>query len=510
MNGGTDRYTLDGAGVRDASERIERFLRAQDLAAQETVRLRLTMETLLRRIGERFGRDAACELSLGRRMGRVYIRLDYPGKSFDPTVVGRESEGELWSAQLLTELGLVPEWSWRRGMNRLVLRPRGRGRGVFAVSIGALALAALLGALGGSLPAEWTQCIDGAALSPLIEGLYGLMNAFAPLLLFFSGIALICGAGDTAAFAPTGKRRITRFLARTCFWTLFGAAASAALRGVFPAEWRGAFPTALPGNALTPFLRGDAVYLAVLAAICGAGTLLLGGRAARVREWAEQCASLFAAIMEGLCRLMPLAAFAAVLRGVWRSETESLTALWRPLAWFALCGLAVLLVKLTATAVALRQNPFRLLARIFPPLPDAFLSASSAAAFGVTMDNCENVLRLSHASTLLALPVGSRLCVPYKALCCGAVALFLAGNGGVPVTAAWLAALALLAAVFALVSPAVPGMTAGFYGLLATRLGLPTDGFAAAAILCVLLDPLCAALSSAYVQLELLAQEKRK
>lgn len=510
--GDTEHLTLNERGIRDASARITRFLTAQKLTEQETARLRLTMEVLLRRVGERFGAGADCALTLRRRFGRAELRADYPGKPFDPTVVGRESEGELWSAQLLTELGLVPEWSWRRGMNRLLLRPRVSSRAAFFASLAALALGAALGMLGGALPEGWTRTLDGAVLTPLLAAFSGVLNVFAPLLLFFAAASLVCGAGDTAAFAPGGKRLLARFLTRTAAWALLGTAAMAALGGIFPgASGLSAAPASSgPPDLRALLLHGDAVCAALFGAMCGAGMLLLGGRAARVREWAEQCAGLFSAIMEALCRLTPLAALAAAARALWRGETAFLTTLWYPLALFALCAFALLLVKLTATALTLRQSPFRLLARIFPPLPAAFFSASAAAAFGETMDNCENSLRIPHEPMLMGLSVGSRLCAPVSALVYSAAAIFLMAGGGMTPGAAQLATLALLGALLAMAAPAAPWMTAGFYGLLAARLGLPADGFAAMAILSVLFAPLAAACSVAYLQMELLAQTKKQ
>ena len=511
MIGPAERFTLNQAGVRCLSARLGRFLDEQGQTEQEAARLRLTMETLLRRVSERAGYGTDCALTLGRRVGRVYIRVDYPGKPFDPTVVGREDEGELWSARLLTELGLVPEWSWRRDVNRLVLRPRGRERGMFAASLAALALALALGAAGGMLPAGWAREIDRVALTPLLTAYSNVLRAFAGALVFFSAAAGICGAGDTAAFAPDGKRMITRFLLATFLWPAAGTAAMAALGGL---RFSGTFPAGASDgpltDLLTPFLRGDAAQIAFLAAVCGAALLLLGGRAARVREWTEQCASVFSTVMEGFCRLAPLAAFAAVLRRMWRHGFSGLAALWGPLALFLVCALVLLLCKLAAAALALRTNPARLLRRITAPLSTAFLAGSSAAAFGETMDNCENVLRMPHEPMLLGLSVGNRLCAPAFALCYSAAAVFLAADAGVETGVLWLAELALLGALFAVVSPGVPGALLGCFGLLLTNLGLPAEGFTLMAALNVLLGPLSAAVSTAYLQLELMMQGRTR
>lgn len=382
---------------------------------------------------------------------------------------------------------------------------------MLAVSLAALVLALALGAADGVLPAGWAQAAGRIVLTPLLAAYSDVLRAFAGALVFFSVSAGICGAGDTAAFAPDGKRMIARFLLATLLWSAAGTAAMAALGGARFDDTFSAEASAEPlTGLLTPFLRGDAVQIAFLAAVCGAALLLLGGRAARVREWVEQCASVCSAVVEGFCRLAPLAAFAALLRGMWRHGFSGLAALWRPLALFLPCALLLFLCKLTAAALTLRVSPTRLLKRIVPPLPTAFLAGSSAAAFGEAMDNCENVLRLPHGPMLLGLSVGNRLCAPASALCYGAVAVSLAMDAGVDTGALWLAALALLSALFAMVSPGAPGALLGCFGLLLTYLGLPAEGFALMAVLNVLLGPLGAAVSMAYLQLELMTQEKTR
>lgn len=102
---------LRDADIDDMSRRIEHFLPENGLEEQEVLRLRLTMEKLLRRVRNRFDWGTECVLTLGSRFGQRYVQLSYASAPFDPTASHRESDGEAWSARLLADFGVVPTWS---------------------------------------------------------------------------------------------------------------------------------------------------------------------------------------------------------------------------------------------------------------------------------------------------------------------------------------------------------------------------------------------------------------
>lgn len=503
----TEHHRAGSADIEAMSESIGHFLTEQKLDAKEAARLCLTMEELLRRIARRLGRDTECTLAMGRRMGGVFLQLNYPGEAFDPTAAGREDVGDLWSIRLLAGLGMVPVWSFRSGINQLTLRAQRSTRGGLIGMLAAVLLAVALWPVLGTLPEAWGDAAE-RLLRALFDIFLGIAGTFVCLTVFFSVVTILGGVGDTAAFAQGGRLMTRRFIVLTLLWTALGTAAMGAsydlragmgeglalLRGVFPAD------------PVSPFLRQSLPQIVVLAAMSGAALLALGGRAERVREWTEQCALVLGGVTERLCRLVPLMVLSALLPALRSRGIVLLTELWKPLAVYALVCAALAAVKLLAVSLRLKASPIRLARRLAPTFLTALTHASAVAAFGPAMDNCETRLGVDHKLVLTGLPVGGVLCVPFSALCCPAMALYLAKSGGAPVSVIWLVLLALASAVLASAMPQLPGGHLLCFGVLLAQLGLPAEGMASMAALGVLFDALSAAFGTGYLQLELLTQ----
>ena len=504
-----EHYTANNADIETMLGRTESFLAGQGLERRETERIRLTLDMLLRRISEQLGWGTRCTLRLCRRMGRARIELRYGGKAFDPTLIGRESALDAWSAALLTDVGLVPLWSWRRGVNCLVLEPLSRTASVWPAQLIAAALALASALL---LPGKWALALERCVFLPLLDGFFAILGAIAPILFFCALAALVCGAGEACAPGRPGRTLAGRFLTRTLLWTALGTAALAALCFPICAPAGGARTLALlasllPRDPITPFLHGEAAQLTLLGLLCGAAVYALGVRAGRVRELAEQGAAVCGRVGEYVLALSPLLTFAAAGRLSMRGAAE-LAALWRPLAGFVLCALVMLTCKIAALCLRHGQNAAEVLKKLWPAFCAALSTASSAAAFGKAMDTCENELYVPHDLVLNGLSVGRRLCVPLTALCFPPAALYLAARAGETLGAAEAALLVLMSAALALALPPLRGaLLLGAPLLLGNR---GADGLAVAAVLNVVLDPLATACAGAYLHMELAARAKRK
>ena len=515
----TEYRTLRGADIDAMAEQIEHFLTEQKVSRQDTLRLRLTMEELLLRVRDHAGRDTACTLALGRRFGRVYVQLSYVGEAFDPTVIYRESEGEAWSAQLLANLGAVPSWSWRRGVNRLLLQPPRGERSGFLASASAVAAALALGFLGTLLPEAWRAGAVTLVLTPLFSAYLGAMGTFAGLMIFFSVVCSVCGVGDTWTFERMGKVVLGRFIGLTALWSAAGCMAAslcfslhdgvAGQGGSRLGEILELLYSIVPRDPVSPFLNGDFKQIIFLAVVVGVVLLSLAGRAERVRALAEQCNLAVLAIMEGICRLIPLFVFITLLRQIWAGALASLLRAWKPLAVFLLGGFLIVAVKLVVTSFTLRVSAGDLVQILLPTFLTALSTSSSAAVFGRSMDNCEKRLGMDHKLVLIGMPIGNILCMPVAALCFSSVLLYLAESYGIAVDAGWLVMLILLDAVLCMAMPPIPGAFLACFGLLLTQLGIPMEGVAVMAVLNVFLDAACTAYSSAYLQLELAVQAKK-
>ncbi len=498
-----ERFTANNADIAEMCARIERFLAQEGFEPREAERLRLTAETLLRRVSERLGWGTRCTLSLERHPGFVRIRLRYAGGAFDPTLVGRESEGDAWSARLLAGLGLVPEWSWQRGMNTLSLRARRRENRALLLPLAALALGALLRFCCSAAGAAWPEAAERMVFLPLLHTFGNAVGAFLALKLFSSTACTICGTVETAASSRTGRLTTSRFLAVSLLLPLSGIFVLSRIFGIPGAGMGHASQlwALVPADPFSPFVTRNIGQIAFLSVVAGAALLSLGGRADRLRAWTEQCDVLFSAIAETLCRLTPLTFIAASAC----MPLHTLAQIWKPLVAFAALTLAAALVWLLVACLRLRTTPKVLCKRLLPPLAAAFCAGSGDAAFGKLMDNCENELGIAHPLVLAGLPIGGVLCVPVPALAFAASALFLAGVPSGDFLS--LAGAALAGVLLASVLPSAPG--ALFLALTFALPELSGADAARAAVFDLCFTAWGAAVSAAFLQTELLLQGKR-
>ncbi|MBQ9460079.1 MAG: cation:dicarboxylase symporter family transporter [Oscillospiraceae bacterium] len=497
-----ERFALTPAEVAGAGERTKRFLLRQGFHEREAERMRRTAETLLRRIAERRERGAECELELGVRLGRAYIRIIWRGAEFDPTVTAREAEGNAWSEQLLAELGLVPQWSRRRGVNRLELWPYRRTCRAWL----GFGTAVLLAALAILLAPDGAGVLETAVLQPVYDCIIALWRLISAPLVFFCALSVVCGAADTAQLGKPGKRMLRRFFGATLLWAFLGAAACALLLRLPLAPGRAAWDVRL-AEALRSLVPDEAragpAHAALFGALCGAALALLGGRVDRLRELCRQITCLLktlAAYAGRLAPLLPLCALPHLLRaGTYRDAARLLL----PCAVFCV---GIWLCKLLAVSLRRGESPLVLARTLAGVSGKAFQCMSTDSVSGLTFDSCEIDLGISHELTLLGLPIGNVLCAPVTAACLSVGACVLAGRAGLPADAAHLAGISLLAAALAAVLPRAPGMLLFSYVLLLRR--VQPEPFALLAAVSIPLEALCAALESAYLRLELLRQDQ--
>ena len=157
-------YLLNADGVDEISEELQKVLTEQGMERREALRIRLTIEELLLRVMEH-NKDAPvmATLSVRKRFGARTLFLKYGGPSFDPS--DTEEDGG-WGSRILQNIGLDPIWSWRRGENCIQLQISARKpMSQLAAILLAIALAAVLGAMGRFIPAGTVTALIDLLLS---------------------------------------------------------------------------------------------------------------------------------------------------------------------------------------------------------------------------------------------------------------------------------------------------------------------------------------------------------
>lgn len=110
----TSNILLDAQGIDESSEALWDFLVGAELDRRSALSARLTFESALLRLRERFGDGTPAELVMGSRFGRPVVMARVKGERFDPREVGDETP---WERSLMEASGMRPVYAYRGGIN---------------------------------------------------------------------------------------------------------------------------------------------------------------------------------------------------------------------------------------------------------------------------------------------------------------------------------------------------------------------------------------------------------
>ena len=122
----TIRCRLDAAGVDHVSEILQEWMAGAKVQPKNAIRSRLSMEGFLENLSAHFGGELDVSVEMGKKLGRTYFIVRYEGDAYDPIKAVKEDE---LTDQLMSYIGMMPTWSFKRGVNELILRlPRNKLR----------------------------------------------------------------------------------------------------------------------------------------------------------------------------------------------------------------------------------------------------------------------------------------------------------------------------------------------------------------------------------------------
>lgn len=490
-------YRLNPEAVDQIAGGIQKFLTDAGLARRDALRLRLSMEEVLLRLMDAPAPPKSVMLGMGKRFGRLTVSLRYSGESFDPTRDGG-ADGD-WSGRILANLGAAPTWSWRGGVNSVLLRPpRAGGRSSLFYLLLAVLLAAAAGALGGLLPEALRQSIDTLVLTPLFDAFIGLLNTFAGIMIFFGVCTGVFGIGDTASLSRIGKTQLLNFLIGLVITAVISLALArpfvrlGAVTGAGGAsqaqQVADMFFQILPSNPILPYLEANILQIIVLSVFAGIVLLILGERADRVRALAEQLNVVFQTMMEYVCKLIPVFVFASLTRQLWNGALAQILGLWKPFCVIVALDALLVLLELLFVSRCVRCRPRLLLGKVFPPFLVALTTASSMASYTLASETSRRKLGIAPRLFDFSFPIAVVTFMPAAVVTFTVMAYCFAESYGVLVSPAWYIMAALLAVVLSIACPPVPGAMVTCYGMLLAQLGIPDEALALAVTLNVVLD----------------------
>ena len=508
---------LTAQTIDHVAEQVEGFLYELNMERTNVLRIRLSLEEALLRWQEHFGEEAEVRFTAGRRLFRPFIALELAGESCDP--LAADDEGlSVWSQDLLAGIGLIPNYSYQRGVNLLQIRLRRPRIDPALALLAAVAIGLLIGFLGLLFfPDDLRLTMLRTVLDPIQNAFFRILNAAAGPMLFFTVLVAVCGMGSLVG--RDGKRMVLRFLVVSVLMTVTALIVShlAFSLRYEPAhlsdnEFSGMldfFLQLFPHDLLSPFINGDSPQLILIALILGNALLILGAQAGGLVKLAEQANVVVLLIADWVGRLCPFFIAILLILGIWNGTLEGMQDIWMPL----LLALLLILAALAGCLlwVSLRKKvPFSLLtAKVRESFVVAFRAASVDTAFGLNQACCEKRLGISPKFTSYSLPLGLVLYMPASTMATMVFTMYAAMHFGITTSAPWCVMALFVTVALMVASPPLGGVGLLAYAAIFSRLGIPAEGLTIALVAELLFSFICAAANQLMLQMELVLQADR-
>lgn len=279
------RFELTEQGVDEAAEAIFGILQGEGYDRKTSVRLRLSIDSILLSWLEKGARNAKCRLILEKRLGRKSLVLEaLPKEGYFPPSL-EEAEADSFFSELSGNLGV--EWSVdiEVAQAHATLDIPAKKIGAGALNIGALAAGIALGlVLRFAFPGAESWVLDLFA-NPLFDTYLGMLSAVVGPMLFLTVLVAVIGLDNLVALKNAG---ITVFARQVLYG--FGAAIAAcvAMLFVYGVSLKGGASAGggvadildvvlsiIPRNIVEPFLNGNALQIICWALVFGVAIIVL-------------------------------------------------------------------------------------------------------------------------------------------------------------------------------------------------------------------------------------------
>lgn len=487
-------YILDNVAVDEISRFMNDWFRAVKLSSANAVRCRMAMETLLIKLCEHYDGTLPVTVTSGRRLGRYYISVRYQGESFDPM---QEEVIDHWTNRLLSNVGLAPVWSYRHGVNELILKLPQNNIPTELLMLCAFAAALLLGFLAPAIPDTVKEFLNENVFKLVSDIFMSLMGIFAGILVFLSVISGICGMGNIPDFTKMGKYMVKRFIV---FSFVGGAACGLAMIPFFSFQFGevsgenqlsailNLLKGIVPSDPITPFKDGNMLQIVFMGVIIGVIILLMSREAGGIRDLCFQANSISLRLMETICRLLPVFIIASLTSLFWESGMGIFATIWKPLVFIVASCYVLMFIKILATSVRCKVPAYLLFKKVFPGFLIGFTTASSTAALGTVFNINSKMLGIPDDLNRFGVPIGNITCNSATSASFIAIIYYLTEYSGSSVDAGWFLSAWFIITLMAFAMPPVSGGTLVVLGVLFAQFGLPSSSLGLAGILALLAD----------------------
>ncbi|MBR2742325.1 MAG: cation:dicarboxylase symporter family transporter [Clostridia bacterium] len=512
-------YDLNAEAIDDIAEQIETFLYSLETQRANVLRVRLTMEEALIRWQARFGEEAKVSFSKGSRWRRPYISLEMEGERYDPLSDTADELGR-WTENLLSEVGLIPQYSYQQGINTLQLSLRRPQMNPAITLVIALGIGLAVGIIGAYIfPEHIRAMLINTTLDPIQSLFFRIMNAVSGPVIFFTVLVGIIGVGSIAAGGKTGRRMLLRFIASTTALTMVSLYLSTLAFSIShynapmnETRFTGVldfFLKFVPNDIISPLISGETPQLILVAVIVGNALLAAGSRADGLTAVLKQINNVGLIITDWVGRLSPFFIVILLILGLWSRSLDALIGCWKPI----LLVLAMTAVSIFVWAVRICATKGIGLNKLFKKLRPSFLvalkTASVDAAFGDNLICCEKKLGIPERFSRYSLSFGLVVFMPIGTVTTMIFTMYTAKSYGIVITPVWCITAVVMTVALLIATPPVAGIGLLAYAGVFAQLGIPSSGLTIALMADVLFGFVTAAANQVMLQMELVLYTDR-
>lgn len=494
---------------------VKQYQKIAGKRAENTVRLRLSIEELLLRFRDLYGTEEPCSIKGIRRLGGISFELSQRGTPQNPLEIDPETS---LTYNLLAKLNLNPHYAYRQNRSlNVVTIPAPLKKRKNAMLIGILAAAVLSVAtwlVSGLLP----KAVLDDYMIPLVSGLFtklsAVFSALATPLVFCAVITGISGIGDVSSFGKLGGRLLKRMMASYGISMLAMLAIGLPMGLVSPtssASGGNVFSDLLelildiiPGNLVEPFRIDNALQVIVIAVFVGVIMLGLGDKVNRLRTFIDEAGTLVNRLMMAVCKLLPLFVYLGFTNLLLSGKLSELGGVSKIVIICLGASAITVAATIVRTLIVTKRSFKELFSAQLPALIINLTTSSQVSALPESMKCCKQKWGIDEKFVNFGIPLGIVIYMPCGAIMLGAIVWVLTYMSAGSVDPITLFKLVFVSVIVAIAAPPIPGSAFAVLPIMFSACGTDLSMMPLAVIIGSTVGYLMPALNGYCMQLELL------
>ena len=479
---------LSNQNIDTAIADVRAFFKKSGAAQKDILKMCLIMEEILLRYQAHFG--SAHEFNVYKKnwfsMPRVIIRI--AGEPFYPPHRPVKSDIEPAEmilsddimARLLNYQSARMSYRYESGFNEINFfstkerKPKKIPGGSITVAI---LLAMICSFLVGFLPQDVQNILITNIAAPILSALMNLIITVTVFMMFFSIVASICTIDDSTMLSNIGATVIGRFFLIDLLIIALTIAVSEIFFPVISISGGGSLEigkivelllSIVPTNIISAFSEANILQVTVLAFVTGICIIMLGNRAANLKNIFIDLNTLIFNITELVFKVIPLTIFLCILKTLSTSTFSDFLIVWKIIAANFITYAIVVSVMLIFMSVQSKMSISDFLKKISPGFFIALTTGSTIAPLSKNLEVAKNELHIEEKFSTFWFPLAIALFSPSVIILTVTAAFFVTAISGNTISI-----MQLLIVAFLAIQPR--GSMVAIYSILLAQLGLSLE-----------------------------------